>query len=445
MRKRLINALSANIFAQFTTIFIQLVSVPLFLNFWGVELYGEWLILSTIPTYFAISDIGFAKVAANEMTMEVAKGNQKHSLEIFQSIWVFITIISCVLFLCILPIIWFIPIENYLNLKNQTHLQVFYIITIFTLYVLVNLQEGLLDAGFKANGKFGFWVIIYNIVRILENTAIFLVVFSGGKLIASACAFFGVRFLSFFCMKYLMQKNAPWISYGFKHVKIDIIKRLANPAIAFMGFPLSYALINQGLTTVVAMMLNPTSVVAFSTLRTISRLAFQLIVVINSTIWPEMSAAFGSGNLSLARKLHRYSCKASMWLSGLSILILAFLGQYLLKIWTGDRVNMDYPAFSSMLVVIAANSIWLTSSVVPSSTNQHQRISLYFVLSSIGCLMTGVLLTPFLGITGASISMLVSDVVMIVFVLKTSFTLLNENEKDFFIELFRLPSLKPYI
>ena len=32
-------------------------------------MYGDWLIVNTIPTYLAFSSIGFGNVASNEMTM----------------------------------------------------------------------------------------------------------------------------------------------------------------------------------------------------------------------------------------------------------------------------------------------------------------------------------------------------------------------------------------
>ncbi len=35
---------------------IQLVSVPVFLHFWGPKLYGEWLVLSAIPVYLGFTD-----------------------------------------------------------------------------------------------------------------------------------------------------------------------------------------------------------------------------------------------------------------------------------------------------------------------------------------------------------------------------------------------------
>ncbi|MEI8158789.1 MAG: hypothetical protein WCH60_18160 [Burkholderiales bacterium] len=66
LKVKLLRNLGANPYGQLITIAIQLVSVPLYLHYWGVALYGEWLILSAIPAYLALSDIGFVSVALRE-------------------------------------------------------------------------------------------------------------------------------------------------------------------------------------------------------------------------------------------------------------------------------------------------------------------------------------------------------------------------------------------
>ena len=79
---RLFSGGLANIFGQIVTVIIQLISIPLLLAYWGVNLYGEWLLLSAIPVYLSMSDLGFGSVAANQMTMLMAKGDKKSALEV---------------------------------------------------------------------------------------------------------------------------------------------------------------------------------------------------------------------------------------------------------------------------------------------------------------------------------------------------------------------------
>jgi len=442
LRSRLLKGLGANAFGQLASIVIQVISVPVFLQAWGVELYGEWLILSTVPAYFAMSDVGFANVAANEMTMLVAKGERDKALEIFQSTWLFISFTCCSIFGVLLLSVGNLPLEHWLNLHHQTRQTVSVIFLLFTLHILVKLQSGLLEAGFRCDGNYALGVFSTNIVRLFENLAILAAVLAGGSFIEAALVFVGFRGVGFVLMRLKLRQLSPWIRYGVGRAKLTTIKRLVNPAMAFMGFPLGYALINQGLYTVVAVALNPAAVVVFSALRTISRLAFQVMVMVNSTVWPEISAAYGTGDLPLARALHHYSCKFSIWLSGAVVVLLAFWGEQILTVWTQGKVVMDFDVFYIMLAVIVVNSTWLTSSVVPSATNRHQKVAVCFVFSTISAVALACILTPRLGLPGTALSMLLADLVMMVFVVRTSLTLLQDDFSSFLHQVISLPDVK---
>ena len=73
-KRRLFLGFLSNVVSKFATSVIQLVQVPVFLHFWSVPLYGEWMIVTAIPTYLSLSNMGFGNVAGNEMTMMVARG-----------------------------------------------------------------------------------------------------------------------------------------------------------------------------------------------------------------------------------------------------------------------------------------------------------------------------------------------------------------------------------
>ena len=50
VKSRIIRSLYATGFGQAVTVLTQLAGVPLFLHYWGVEKYGQWLVLSAIPS-----------------------------------------------------------------------------------------------------------------------------------------------------------------------------------------------------------------------------------------------------------------------------------------------------------------------------------------------------------------------------------------------------------
>jgi hypothetical protein len=75
--RRLISSFGATILGPAVTVLVQLVNVPVMLRFWGPELYGEWLLLSAIPTYLLLTDMGFGNVAGSDMTIRVNAGDRE--------------------------------------------------------------------------------------------------------------------------------------------------------------------------------------------------------------------------------------------------------------------------------------------------------------------------------------------------------------------------------
>jgi len=75
MRRRLIAGMGASTFGLGINIAIQLLSLPLFLQHWDTSTYGAWLVLSAIPAYLSMADVGMVTAAGNKMTMAMGGGD----------------------------------------------------------------------------------------------------------------------------------------------------------------------------------------------------------------------------------------------------------------------------------------------------------------------------------------------------------------------------------
>src|ERR1700732_356223 len=94
LRGRLMRGLSATALSPVVTAVVQLVSVPVLLHAWGAAKYGDWLLLSAIPSYLTLSDLGFGDASGSDMSMRVAANDREGALQTFQSSWVLVTSVS---------------------------------------------------------------------------------------------------------------------------------------------------------------------------------------------------------------------------------------------------------------------------------------------------------------------------------------------------------------
>jgi O-antigen/teichoic acid export membrane protein len=200
-----------------------------------------------------------------------------------------------------------------------------------------------------------------------------------------------------------------------------------------MSFPLVNALNLQGILVVIGYVMGPIAVVTFNTARTISRSAAQGMNLINNSIWPEMSAAFGAGAMDTARMLHRRSCQISLLLCLGITLGVAFLGDWIWRVWTVGKVPTDPVLLDIMLLQMVVSAFWFTSSVVPMATNQHQRMARAMLAATCLALVLAWLLMHVgaLGLRGAAIALVAGDLFTAFYVLRESLRLLDENLGDF--------------
>ncbi len=441
LKQRLFHAIGATSLGPIVTAIIQLVSVPVSLHFWGPKLYGEWLVLSAIPVYLGLTDFGFGPVAANDMTMLVARGEKSAALEVFQSTWVLTTAVSISFGLCVALGLWALPIEKWLKVALLSRGQVCAILCVLCVYILLDLQGTIIGAGFRCDGN-------YALGTLLGNAAVFLT--NGSGVIAIAChasplivaiTLVTVRLSGNLGCWVVLRHKSPWLSHGYRHARMSVIWKLFRPAIAYMALPVGSAFSLQGMTIVVSAALGPIAVVIFSTTRTLTRFVYQMVAMIGNSIWAELSAAFGVGNRLLARNIHRCACQATLGLSFAGVLFLALFGNGIYGHWTHHKVAMDHHLFYLLLIEVLANSFWSTSSVVAVACNRHERQAVVYLVATALFLPTAYLLMSWFGLTGAGISLLMVDLCMIGYVLSHSLALLHDSPSEFSRALFRAPSL----
>lgn len=438
--ERFLKGVGANALGQAVTVLIQVISVPLFIRFWGVELYGEWLILVSIPTYLALSDLGFGSAASNEMTLRVAQDDRPSALTIFQTTWLLISAIAVGCILLITAIVWGLPITHWLNFTHINSTDAAGIVLLMSLEVFMSQQVVLSVAGYQCEGNYPAGIFHLHLIRLLAFIAVGLAIVLGARPVGVALIYVCATALGALTMGLNLHRRSPWLAYGYRHADLKVLKKLSLPAIAFMGFPLASALSNQGMTLIIGTLLSPVAVVVFSTQRTLSRLVWQILNLITNSVKPELSIAFGQGNLKLARQLHHKACKAALWLALLTAGGLALSGHWIVGLWTNGRVLFDADLFHIMLGIIVVNSLWNTSQAVPMAVNQHQQIALRYVIGSGITVFLATQLTPLWGTRGAAASLLAIDIVMSFYVVQSSLKLLNENFPDFARNLITPPT-----
>ncbi len=440
LRRRLLRGFGATALGPVITAAIQLGAVPLLLHAWGAAKYGEWLVLSAIPTYFGLSDLGFGDASGSDMTVRVAGGDRAGAVCTFQSSWVLLTTVSGIAFLLASAVVWWLPWTHWLHIASLSNNEAAIVFLVFGAYVMAGQQTGILESGFRCDGNYSIGTLYGNLLRLLETAGATLIGVLTGNFIAVAFTYFCVRSAGTICYGMSLKHKSPWIRFGFREAKWNRVKQLSKPAFGFVVLPAANGLSLQGFTILIGGALGPIAVTMFSTLRTLTRINYQFLSTIAFTIWPELSAAFGAGNLRLARDLHRNAYRIGLAASFITSLGLWIAGPFLYRIWMRNAVPFNAQCFHILILVTIASSLWYLSSIVLMSTNAHHRIALiYFGLAAASLGVAYMLVRPF-GIVGAALALLLIDAGMCALVLRKALNQLGDSFHDFVMAVFELPN-----
>jgi O-antigen/teichoic acid export membrane protein len=412
------------------TLVIQLVSVPVLLAAWGVPTYGEWLVLSAVPTYVALSDLSFSSVAGNSMVMLVAQGKRTDAVTLGRRLWSIVTLMTGVAVLAAVAIaLAFGGAFGSGAAIPASEAQV--VLVALFLQVAVGNQYGVLDAWYRAGGRYPLGTTIRQLGRLLEFGALMVAVLLGARPGTAAIAFLAGSVAGFVISFVVLRRAVPWSTFRPERPHLQTFRELLTPGVAFMAFPIGNSLSLQGFTIVIGATLGVAAVVIFSTTRTITRIALQAMGSINNSIWPELSRSVGGGHLGEARAILRRAVQLALAASLSVVFASALFGVAFIRWWTHGLVDPPVLLLFILLLVIVANSTWYTLSSVLVATNRHKRLAVVYIAGTIVALLAAVPLSSAFGLPGAATALLAIDMAMVGYVLPAALRVVQDTPGGF--------------
>jgi O-antigen/teichoic acid export membrane protein len=242
----------------------------------------------------------------------------------------------------------------------------------------------------------------------------------------------------------MTRKDIPWIKFGCRHARWLEIRRLTRPAFAFMAFAIGNAVNIEGTVLAVSYALGPVAVVTFATARTISRVALQMVQLVNQTFWPELGAAFGAGNIDLVRTLHRRACQMALIIALGLIAVMMTIGPWFLEHWTSHKVPPSPELLLLLMVSVLLYAGWSTSSTLLAAINRHQTLAAYYIFGTGVTVVVTYFAARTSGLNAAAASLILSELIMNTYVLPASLRVAHDTWGGFAAAMFRYPrSLRP--
>jgi Polysaccharide biosynthesis protein. len=198
-------------FNQTIQVLIQLFFIPLYLTFWDLNTYSEWIIITTFTTLLAISEFGLASFGLN-LTIILNKENKiKKCNETIQNIIFFSTLFISFTILFILSLDFFFDFQKIFNITSIEKSNFQIIVLFILLRYLIQSNMNFINGLYRINRKFHISNYMKSFFVITEIILIFIVLYNGGSILEVSFISLLNYFFAFFIVVIFVKKEFKWL------------------------------------------------------------------------------------------------------------------------------------------------------------------------------------------------------------------------------------------
>jgi O-antigen/teichoic acid export membrane protein len=412
----------------------QLILVPVLIYAWGIEYYGEWVVLTAIPTFLSMSNLGIGTSANFEITKYVRAGSVDKAIKVFAtSQWMILLIAIVTLLVTAVVMQYFYTDVSSMKIKNPILIVILMMGSIFIQMLATPLLGWWTGHEIPAKG--------YQYLNYFSLLSLFLTIVvpvaGGGAVLLCVVLFLGsLAWIVLFSMKTYFQFNWKMFYYYFDNFSIENLKNILKVGLGHQLSPLWQAIFFQGSLVLAGSLLGASGAALWGALRILCRSGNQLLELISQSLSPEFVLNWADGNLEKLKKLHAMGVCISIFLSiGVAIGLINF-GPWFFNYWTHSVFVVPRAVWWIMAISLIPFSIWWVSSELQRSINRPWALNIYATFAAIVSVLFMFVFDEF-GIIGFSMGSFVFDFLMMLFVLPLTLKILKCGIFDFVFDILK--------
>ncbi|TCT18702.1 lipopolysaccharide biosynthesis protein [Thiobaca trueperi] len=416
-RGRMVRGVLANVYDKGAVTSVQLLTIPLLTQHWGSDGYGIWLMLMTVPTFIALSDLGFGTAAGVVVTRCAVDGDYETALNAIHSTIAFVLGTVCLAALPVLGYaVWIAAFGGACGGFSPGELATATVL--ITLYAIVMTQMSIVTVIYRGTHKFAFAMMFAGTLILLEGGTIALVSTMGRGIALVALGILIIRTCGYLLFVSLLKRREPWVAIGVSLASRATIRALTKPSLAALGLTISTAVILQGMILALGSTAGAASVAVFGATRTLSRAPLQLSGMFVRPSIPELTRAISGGNQALERRLTRINLLAALVTTlPFGLAIMAF-GAPLLDWISGGHLEAPHLLFVVLALAGVFNATWTALSAPLLAMNLQAKFSYIYLVLSLAAVMV-VLISGGLLLLAGGLMALVEGAMLVWLVLST--------------------------
>lgn len=381
---RILKGVGAHSLGVLITLIARIIYPPLFLRAWGIDLYGEWLLLSSTVLYLLLADFGGQMYITNRLAETYARGDHalfEKLLHTGMAVFIlfplgvfvfFVTVFACIAPSSLLPIV-----------KTPEHVA-FTVLAVLAFQVCISLPQGILMGVYRAVGMLPRSAMLNNLSQLLQLSLVSMGLWMGWGMIGIAAMHaFPVVAVSLIAIRELHSCHRELNIMSLRSVDWRMAREFVRPSAHFFSIQISQALTVQSVLLVIGAILNMVQVVLFSALRTIINSVRQILAILINSVWPEMTRLHARDEPGKLLVLFRVVLRTTLVAAVGFIGIFHYFGEQIFELWLGKAIGYRQIFMDLLLIYVFQLVFWTSCSNLLMSINRHHEISLILLVSSV--------------------------------------------------------------
>lgn len=330
-------------------IFINLLYVPLLINFLDSERYGIWIAITSFLTWFQFFDIGIGNGMRNKLAQALVDKDYTIAKKLVSTSYALIAIIFCGVALIFWLIASYINWTHFLHvtLIGNQELQVLTLI-IFTglcLRFIVQLiqpilmatQQSAVSAAFPALSNLIGLIAIYFVSKT-----------SYPPLLAAGFILSGVPILVFITGSVILfSSSLKHLRPGFRYIKFQFARQITSIGFNFLFIQIAAVVLNSSASFILLTLFSPNDVTVYN----IVFKYFQVILIINAIVVTPLWSGFAEKIILRDYEWIKQTFKRINRLSvafSIAIVLMGLVSPWIIRLWVGNKVNIPVAVIFTM-------------------------------------------------------------------------------------------------
>lgn len=391
------------------TLIIQFLLPPIFIRYYGVAQYGEWLVLWATLNYLSTLNFGITTYASNELTMLRQRGDLEQYERLQASSLASLLVLAAVGTL-IAAVVGLLPLATILHLKTISERGAGIIAFFLGLQAVGHIIGGYYNNLFmvvQETHRGQMWASWRASVPVF--VAVPMAILHASLPAVAIGQFFAVA-LSTLATLIDLRRRLGGLPLGLKGANWTTAKSTLKPSGMFAMIFTQQFLLFQVPVIVIQRILGPEIVVLFTICRTLFSTARRLLSTITSAIAPEITFSFGSGNRQKLLDIFHYSERVVFGFIPVANLGVLLSSPLLLALWLHKPSLYEPVTYALMALTSGAMSMREHKQYFQFSTNTHHRLAHIVFWGNLLMIAVSIPMTVWFGIRGFMVTWLVSEV-----------------------------------